>query len=70
MSQADLDPEIAQGPHRLNYDLEILCANVKRSSVKCLLLFFQDSEALGGSLISDLIELLRYVVKLTKLMET
>ena len=70
MSQANLDPMISQGTRPLNYDLEVLCANVKGNSVKRLLLFFQDSEALSGSLISDLIELLRYVFKLMRLMKT
>ena len=59
MSQANLDPMISQGTRPLNYDLQVLCANVNGNSVKRLLLFFQDSEALSGSLISDLIELLR-----------
>lgn len=70
MPQANLDPIISQGARLLNYDLEVLCANVKRNSVKRLLLVFQDSEALNGSIISDLIELLRYVFKLMGLMET
>ena len=68
MPQANFDPIISQGARPLNYDLEVLCASVKRHSVKRLLLFFQDSEALNGSLISDLIELLRYVFKLMMLM--
>lgn len=70
MPQANLDPMISQGARPLNYDLEILRANVKRHSLQRLLLFFQDSEALNGSLISDLIELVRYVFKLMRLTET
>ena len=45
----------------MNYDLQKLYDHVKRRSLKRVVLCFEDSEAIEGSLLTDVIDLLRCV---------
>lgn len=44
---------------QLSYDLQILCDHVRSQSIDRVVLAFHDSEAFDGTLLSDLIELIR-----------
>lgn len=51
---------MVQGPRYLNYDLHILYDHVRVHSLSRVVLLFQDGEALEGSLLADLTEILTY----------
>ena len=44
----------------LNFDLHILYDYVQEHSLSKVVLLFQDSEAFEGSLLADLVDILRY----------
>ena len=48
-------------PRLLNYDLQILQDAVEEQSLSKVVICFQDCEAFDGALMSDAIELLRYL---------
>ncbi len=60
----DNDHEHTTGEARrkLNYDLETLHHHVKQESLRHVVLLFEDGEAFDGALLSDLIDLLKYIL--------
>lgn len=52
---------VSKGGRQLNYDLQILCDFGRRHSIRKVIILFEDSEAFEGTLLSDVIEVLRYV---------
>jgi len=48
--------------HLLDYDLRLLHEHVQEMAISRVVVAFQDCEAFDGSLLSDVIDLLRFVV--------
>ena len=50
---------LCKGPRFLAYDLQILCDYVREHSLSRVVLLLQDSESFEGSLLAELVEVLR-----------
>lgn len=60
-AEDEIESKPRKGPRLLNYDLQILYDHVRERNVEQVVVAFQDSEAFDGSLLSETIELLRYI---------
>lgn len=62
-SQIDVDgdEDLAERGHYLNYDLKMLYDHLQSRSIRKVVLYFQDTEGFSEVLLSDLIDILRYL---------